>query len=136
MRYETKIAVVVHEDLATWQKLNVVAFLAGGLAGSHPDIVGEAYADASGTVYGPLVRQPILIFAADGPGLTGALRRAAERGVRVSLYTRPLFATGNDADNRAAVAAVPTPDLDLVGLALHAPRKEVDRVTRGLRLHP
>jgi hypothetical protein len=135
MRYETKIAIVVREDLAPWQKLNVTAFLAGGLVGAYPELPGEPYRDASGAVYGPLVRQPILVFAADGPGLSRTLARAAGRGVRCSVYTRELFATGNDADNRAAVARVATADLDLVGLALHADRREVDKVTKGLALH-
>jgi hypothetical protein len=47
-----------------------------------------------------------------------------------------LFATGNDYDNRAAVAAVATDALDLAGLGLHADRKAVDKVTKGLALHP
>jgi hypothetical protein len=54
----------------------------------------------------------------------------------VSIYTYDLFATGNDDDNRAAVARVATEALDLVGLALHAERKAVDKVTKGLTLHP
>lgn len=136
MRYDTKIAVIVREDLAVWQKLNVACFLAGGLSGPSPEIIGEPYADASGRVYGPLIRQPILVFAASGDQLTQALARARDRALPVSLYTAALFATGNDADNRAAVAAVPTEALDLVGLALHADRKEVDKVTKGLALHP
>lgn len=136
MRYETKIAVIIREDLATWQKLNVACFLAGGLVGSSPEIVGEPYRDASGACYGPLVRQPILVFGAGADGLGKALRRATERGLRVSIYTRDLFATNNDLDNRAAVAAVPTDALDLVGLAVLADRKDVDKVTKGLTLHP
>jgi hypothetical protein len=32
MTFDTKIAIVVREDLAAWQKLNVAAFLSGGLA--------------------------------------------------------------------------------------------------------
>ena len=32
MRFESKIAVVLAEDLAVWQKLNVTAFLASGIA--------------------------------------------------------------------------------------------------------
>jgi hypothetical protein len=99
-------------------------------------LAGERYVDASGRSYNPLVRQPILVFAADGDGLRRALQRAAERGVPVGVYTRELFATGNDVDNRAAVAHVPTEALDLVGLALHAERKEVDKITKGLPLHP
>ncbi|CEJ11448.1 hypothetical protein BN1110_01740 [bacterium YEK0313] len=127
---------MVREDLATWQKLNVTAFLAGGLVGSAPELAGEPYADASGRFYGPLIRQPVLIFAATGEELTRTLSRARERGVRTSLYTHDLFATTNDADNRAAVAAVPTEALDLVGLALHDERRQIDRIVKGLKLHP
>jgi hypothetical protein len=136
MRFDTKIAVIIRDDLAAWQKLNVACFLTGGLVGSYPVLAGERYVDASGRSYNPLVRQPILVFAADGDGLRRAFERAAERGVPVGIYTRELFATGNDVDNRAAVARVPTEALDLVGLTLHAERKEVDKITKGLALHP
>lgn len=135
MDFTTKIAVVVNDDLAQWQKLNVTAFLAGGLAGLSPELPGDAYRDGSGQVYGPLIRQPILVFAASGPELARTLSRALGRGLRPSIYTRDLFATANDIDNRAAVAAVPTDRLDLVGLALHAGRKELDKVVKGLKLH-
>jgi hypothetical protein len=134
-RFDTKIAIIVREDLATWQKLNVTAFLAGGLPGSYPDLPGDFYCDASGRHYGKLIRQPILIFAATGLELTRTRQRAADRNLQVSIYTADLFATGNDTDNRAAVAAVPTDKLDLVGIAIHAERKEVDKVVKGLKLH-
>jgi hypothetical protein len=136
MRYDTKFALAVSPDLAAWQKLNVVAFLAGGLAGAAPETVGEPYADGSGRAYGPLIRQPILIFAAESAALTAMLQRAGDGAVQVSLYTRDLFSTGHDAANRAAVAAVPTEGLDLVGLGFYGPRKAVDRLTKGLALHP
>jgi hypothetical protein len=135
MIFTTKIAIVVRDDLAVWQKLNVACFLSGGLVGSYPELAGERYQDASGRTYGPLVRQPILVFAATGEDLTRTLRRCSERGLPASIYTRELFATGNDVANRAAVAAVATDGLDLVGLAIHAERKDVDKVTKGLRLH-
>lgn len=77
----------------------------------------------------------MLIFAATAEELTGVLQRAQQRGVRPHLYTSALFATGNDVDNRAAVAAIPTAELDLVGLALHAERKEIDKIIKGLKLH-
>jgi hypothetical protein len=135
MRYDTKIAIAVREDLATWQKLNVASFLAGGLVGAYPELRGENYADASGRFYGPLIRQPILIFAATGAQLTQTLQRSQQRGVRAHLYTNALFTTGNDVDNRAAVACVHTNALELAGLALHAERKEIDKIVKGLALH-
>lgn len=135
MRYDTKIAIVVRENLAPWQKLNVASFLAGGLVGASSELAGEAYRDGSGRFYGPLIRQPVLIFAAAGEQLKQVLDRARTRGVRPHLYTSELFATGNDSDNRAVVAAVPTEALDLVGLALHADRKDIDKIVKGLALH-
>lgn len=136
MRFDTKIAIVVRDDLATWQKLNVACFLSGGLVGSYPELPGARYIDATGRSYGPLIRQPILIFAAGAEEMRRTMQRASERALPVTIYTRELFATGNDDDNRAAVARVATEALDLVGLAIHAERKAVDKVTKGLTLHP
>ncbi len=45
------------------------------------------------------------------------------------------FGTFNDADNRAAVAVVRGDVLDLVGPALAAERRLVDKVLKGLALH-
>ena len=135
MIFDSKIAVVVREDLATWQKLNVACFLSGGLAGATPEVVGQPFADASGTRYGPLVRQPILVFAATAAELQKARRRAIDRALPISIYTQELFATGHDEANRAAVAAVAGDELDLVGLAIHADHKSVDKVLKGLSLH-
>lgn len=126
---------MVRDSLAPWQKLNVTAFLAGGLAGFYPEIVGERYGDASGVPYGPLVRQPVLVFSATAEDLARTLKRALERSVAPSIYTMELFTTYNDIDNRAAVAAVATDKLDLAGLALHAERKTVDKIVKGLKLH-
>jgi hypothetical protein len=136
IRFDTKFVVVVRDDLAVWQKLNVAAFLAGGTAGAEPQLVGELYRDASDKVYGRLVRQPILVLTGSGAEIATAVRRAKERGLLPSIYTHALFSTGHDAANRAAVAAVATEALDFVGMAVHGDRKEIDKVTKGLKLHP
>ena len=66
-----------------------------------------------------------------------ALRERAEsRQVPVAIYTAEMFSTGNDADNRAAVRAAGTSDLDLVGLALRAAHRDADAVLRGVKRHP
>lgn len=136
MRFDTKIGIVVRADLAVWQKLNVTAFLASGVAGGGPEVMGEPYADGSGNHYLAMFRQPVLVYAADGPGLAAAHARALARGLEVALYTEELFKTDNDEDNRAAVRAVPSDELRLVGLAVHGPRNGVDKVLKGLALHP
>jgi hypothetical protein len=136
MQFDTKIAVVLLEELPVWQKANVTAFLASGIAGTEPETIGAPYEDGSGNRYLPMFRQPVLIYAADGPGLRRAYERALDRGVELALYTRDLFASGHDAANRAAVAAVTADELDLVGIAMWADRKLVDKVLDRLRQHP
>ena len=133
--WRSKIAVVVRDDLETWQRLNVTAFLAGGIA-ANPDLLGEPYADADGTRYLPLFRQPVLVLEGGKEALTSAHERALGRGLPLSVFTSDLFGTGFDEANRAAVRAVPRSALDLVGLAVHGPRTGVDKVLRGARMHP
>ncbi|MEU6739892.1 DUF2000 family protein [Streptosporangium sandarakinum] len=136
MRFDTKIGIVVREDLAVWQKLNVTAFLASGVAAGGPRVTGEPYADGSGNAYLAMFRQPVLVYAADAAGLAAAHSRALTRGLDVALYTEELFKTDNDDDNRAAVLDVPAEELRLVGIAVHGPRNAVDKTLKGLRLHP
>jgi hypothetical protein len=136
MEFDTKIAVVLRDDLAVWQKTNVTAFLVSGIAATTPGVVGERYRDGSNNEYLPMFVQPVLVYEADGASLRRAYQRAMERGVTPAIYTSELFATGHDEANRAAVAAVAAPDLDLVGIAFRAERKVVDKVVDRLRFHP
>jgi hypothetical protein len=135
MKFDTKIAVVLRDDLAEWQRLNVTAFLVSGLASTEPELLGEPYEDADGTKYLPMFRQPVLVFAGTGEALATSHGRAVARGMVVSVFTEELFATGNDDDNRAAVRAVPRVRLNLVGFALHGPRNAVDKILKGTHLH-
>ncbi len=137
VRFDTKIAVVLDAGLAPWQTANVTAFLVSALAAADPGVVGGPYVDGSGNRYLPMCGQPIMIYAADRAALRRAHERALARNVeRLAIFTHDLFTTGHDDANRAAVAAVPTADLDLAGIALHADRRTVDKTLDRLRPHP
>ncbi|WP_045744732.1 DUF2000 domain-containing protein [Actinoplanes rectilineatus] len=136
LRFATKIAVLLRDDLPVWQRLNVTAFLVSGIATAVPEVLGEPYLDAGEVSYLPMFRQPVLVFAGGKETLTGAHGRALSRGVSLSVFTSDLFGTGHDAANRAAVRAVPTADLDLVGLAVYGPRVAVDKIMKGAAMHP
>lgn len=135
VRFDTKIAVLLRDDLAVWQRLNVTAFLVSGIGWQAPEVIGEPYADADGTQYLPMFRQPVLVFEGGKEVLAAAHGRAVNRGVALSVFTADLFATGNDRDNRAAVRAVRGTDLDLVGIAVYGPRNAVDKIVKGATLH-
>jgi hypothetical protein len=135
LNFDTKIAIVVREDLATWQKLNVTAFLTSGIVGAHGNLLGEPYEDAAGNRYNPLATQPMIVLSADPNRIQTIYKRAMDRGVRLSLYIDDMFETGHDAANRETVKARQPDDMKIAGLALQDDRKLVDKITKGAKLH-
>ena len=133
--FDTKIVIVLREDLATWQKLNVTAFLTSGIVAQAPDIIGEPYRDAAGNVYNPMTIQPIMVLSSDQEGLRTIQRRALEREVTASLYIEEMFATGHDAANRAVFAEFGPDDARVVGIAIRTDKKIADKITKGARMH-
>lgn len=136
VRFDTKIAVLLRDDLQTWRRLNVCAFLVSGIAAADPGVMGEPYEDADGTRYLSMFRQPVLVFEGSKEVLTAAHSRALGRGIALTVFTSDLFGTDNDTDNRAAVRSVPRDQLDLVGIAMHSARNAVDKVLKGAHMHP
>ena len=112
MQFETKIAVVLRDDLAGCQETNVTTFLVSGNRGNR------------------------------ARRCRGAVRRRAGKRARASPQRHAghlhagVFATGHDEANRAAVRRVAAEELDLVGNALRAERKTVDKIVDRLRFHP
>src|ERR687887_1385168 len=101
MQFDTKIAVVLRDDLAAWQRINAAAFLVSGIAGTVDGVVGEPYRDASGDEYLPMFVQPVLVYEADEAALRRAYERARSRDVKLAIYTHDLFETNHEEANRA-----------------------------------
>jgi hypothetical protein len=136
--FDTKVAILVLDDLATWQKLNVtafLAFLATGIAAAVPEAMG-AYEDGSRRKFASLLGQPMLIFAAGLHELRRAHRISGENGLITAAYVRAMFGTGHDAANREVFMAEPADAPDLVGIAIRGPKKVIDKATKGAKLHP
>ncbi len=136
MRFDTKIAIAVRADLAAWQKLNVTAFLASGVAAGFSETIGKPYEDGSGHRYLELFRQPVLVYTGTGGDLAAIRERASARGLAAAIYTEDMFTTSHDEANRAVVRAVAAGDLVLAGIAVYGPRTIVDKACKGLALHP
>jgi hypothetical protein len=96
------IAVLLRDDLVSWQRLNVTVFLVSGLGTASPEVIGEPYADADDTAYLPMFRQPVLVFEGTKETLTVVHGRALSRALPRAVY---------------------------------GPRKAVDKVLKGARMH-
>lgn len=134
MEFDTKIKVILREGLEPWQELNITAFLISGIAGTQ-NIVGKPYVDADGITYLPMSQQPIMILSAGIEKMSEIMQKATEKGMAVSIYTKELFHTYNDEDNRAEICKHRTSDLDLVGIAIRGAKNPLDRITKGVEMH-
>lgn len=135
--YENKIALVIKNDLQSWQKLNVASFLASSIAIKFPDTHGKEFINASGTVYLPFIKHPILIYKAESEAeMKRAFNRANERELAIGIYTEPLFATKNEGENHIEIAKHTDENQILVGIAIYGESKKVSKALDGLKLHP
>ena len=130
-----RIAIVLRPDLPPWQALNVTAFLAAGIAADGADVLGEPYRDGSGRVYCRLFNQPVVVFQAPAARLRRLIVDAHDADVTLSVFSAGMSRTANDEDNRATIAGIATPDLDLLGLAVFGPRHRVAKLLDGVAKH-
>jgi hypothetical protein len=137
MSQNQKIAVVVRDDLQDWQKLNVVAFLASSVAIEFPETHGKAFITASGNSYLSFINQPMLVYKAEElADLKRAFLRAKERGLKIGIYTKPLFATKSEAENIVEISKLSDEQQDLVGIVVYGDGKLVSKALDGLKFHP
>lgn len=133
--FDTKIAIVLRNDLASWQSLNVTAFLVSGIASQNPGIIGQPYVDRQGNIYNALSIQPMIVLAADQDTIRTIHRRALDRSIVTSAFIEEMFGTGYDAANRDVFGQFGPEDAKVVGLALRADKKLVDKVTKGAKMY-
>ena len=133
--FDTKIAIIVRDDLAQWQKLNVTAFLMSGITAANADLIGEQYVDKDGKRHLPTSRQPVIVLSATPNVLRNVRNRANERGIPTVAYIEEMFATGHDEANRAVFSEHTSSEENTVGIALRADKKIVDKITKGAKMH-
>ncbi len=134
--FDTKIAIIVRDDLTQWQKLNVTAFLMSGITAANADLIGEQYVDKDGKCHLPMSKQPVIVLSATPNVLRNARNRANERGIPTVAYIEEMFATGHDEANRAVFSEHTSSEENTVGIALKADKKIVDKISKGAKMHP
>ena len=134
--YDKKLAIVIKHDLLPWQKLNVVAFLAGSIAITFPETHGEDFVTADNVRFLPFIKNPTLVYKAESADkMYRAFSRARERQLAIGIYTAPLFATRSGEENVREIANHEVSDLDLVGIIVYGENKKVDKALDGLKFH-
>lgn len=131
----TKCAVVVGDELPAGLAANAAAVLSVTLGHRIGGLVGADVEDADGVAHPGIIRLPLPILKAPGPKVA-ALVQAAGRDEEVFFVAFSALAQScrTYEEYTARMATTATADLDTVGVALHGPRKRVDRLVGSLPL--
>ncbi|MES1956580.1 DUF2000 family protein [Salinisphaera hydrothermalis] len=135
MFFQSKIIVVVKNDLQQWQKLNVVAFLMSGVMIDHPELKGEPYVDSVGNEFSQMAKQPVFVYGGSATELDKVSNRALRRGVKTSAYIEQMFSTGHDEENRQVFSEHGPDEGNLVGIGFYCDSKEADKLVKGIKRH-
>ncbi|MFD2935374.1 DUF2000 family protein [Spirosoma flavum] len=134
--YDQKVAIILKNDLLSWQKMNVVSFLASSIAIQFSQTHGGDFITSDQVKFLPFMKHPILIYKADtSEKLQRAFQRARDRDLAIGIYTNPLLGTKSGEENVQEIARHTVDDLDLVGVIVYGENKKVDKALDGLKFH-
>ncbi|MFD7137160.1 DUF2000 domain-containing protein [Streptomyces sp. NPDC059894] len=132
---QTKVALVLRDDLPPAHAANTSAVLALSLGGRIGDSVGRDGEDASGGVHPGLNTHPIPVLTASAQELTTLLERArAADEVRLVALTETARRARDYEDYLTDLKATGAEELEYLGVIVHGPRNKVSKLTRHLSL--
>ena len=135
---ERKIVAVINIDLPKGLAGNALGHLAFS-AGHWADeswIERERYIDASGQKHVGIARHPLIVLEADKNSIKEIVSKArGKEGVAMVDYPQEMFDTGTDEDLNKAISKTTADKIVYQAVVLVGPSKEVDDLTKGLKLY-
>ena len=130
--FSTKVAVAVCDDLESWQRLNVTAFLVSGITAANPHLVGAPCADADGQQYLRLLGVPVLVFEGSAADLSAARGRTLDRGIPLAVYNGACSPPGTTPPTAPSWRRSPAPTSTLWASPYTARRTRSTRSSKAL----
>lgn len=132
---QTKVALVLRDDLPVSHAVNASAVLALSLGGRIGASLGRDGEDASGGIHPGLNTHPIPVLSASEVELKTLLERAAAAdGVQLVSLNETARRSRDYEDYLAELKATSTESLEYLGVIIHGPRNKVSKLTRQLPL--
>jgi hypothetical protein len=134
---DSKLAIVVDVDLSAGLAANTAAVLALSLGHQIESIIGPELKDASGGVHAGITTVPIPVLVADAHTVRQIRNRAAaqvDAGLLVVDFTDCAQRTRTYEAYAQLLEAATEDDITYLGVAMHGPRKLVQRLTGSLPL--
>ncbi|GAA0973296.1 MULTISPECIES: DUF2000 domain-containing protein [Nocardiopsidaceae] len=134
MTMDTKLVVILREDLPPAIAANAGVVLGLALGGRLENSVAADTKDADGGVHAGLNPHPVPTLVASGERLREIKAGADEQDLTVVGFNEVARRSRDYGAYMDALAATPASDLEYAGVALHGPRTVVNKLTRQLPL--
>jgi len=135
--HDSKVAIVIDAGLPPGLAANTAAVLALSLGRQVESIIGPELKDGSGSAHAGITTVPIPILTADAATVKQIRSRAAaeaDAGLLVVDFTDCAQRTRRYDDYAQLLEAATEADIAYLGVAMHGPRKLVQRLTGSLPL--
>ena len=137
VQHENKVAIILDADLPSGLAANTAAVLALSLGRQLDSLIGPELKDADGSPHAGITTVPIPILTAASETVKQIRHRAAadtDRGLVLVDFTDCAQRTRNYDDYAHLLEAATNADIAYLGIAVHGPRKLVQRLTGSLPL--
>lgn len=136
VKMQTKV--FLNDQISNGQGVNTAVHMAQQAGAERPSVAGQPVRDASGQVHSGIPIWGNVVLSVSSEDLKAVVARAKELAasnpdVMVIDYPEQGFTTATDDEYRAEMAVTPAETLIYYGCLIIGPRKEVDRVSKGIR---
>jgi hypothetical protein len=129
-----KCVVVVDDALPIGLQANIAGVLCLSVGRDHPDVLGDATADADGQTYAGITRIPMPVLMAPTDTISRIAAAARAESLYIACFTDAALTTKNYDAYTRQLADTPTDQVVHHGLVLLARDNAVRRLTSGLPL--
>lgn len=134
MSGEIKSVIVVDSELPVGVVANTVAYLGVTLGQRMEDCLRPDVVDSAGQTHAGMAQVVLPILQAPREALTQIQRRAAAEDVLVIGFSNAAQSSGLYEEYAAKIATMPLEELFFLGLAIHGPKKAINKLTGSLPL--
>ena len=133
--FNQKIAIVVREDLPSWQVMNTVAHVSGYLGNKITTFLSDENFVTSDEQNHPRNSQyAIIILKNTEKGLRKFMRRVRESKLLYHGFIREMIETTDDSEIQQILSNKRDDEIEYLGIGIFGPIERVNELTQGMSL--
>ena len=133
--FNQKIAIVVREDIPSWQVMNTVAHVSGYLGNKIETFLSDENFVTQDNLDHPRNSQyAIIILKNSQKGLRRFMQRVRESGLLYHGFIREMLETTDDAEIQSLLHNKKDMDIEYLGVGIFGPIEQINELTQGMSL--